>query len=366
MAHLNNQSSIPLLISVIPLLWSCEKPQLERLACEEQAGILPICGVRNPEDLALVPGEEFLLVSEYEHLLANRAGRLSAVHLESLEVTQLYPADEADATAEWGDPDCPEAPKERINPHGIDLARRSDGRLQLLVVNHGGRESVEFFEVLLNDGSISLRWKGCVVAPPTSSLNDVVALPDGEGFLVTHMGENPATFRGKLAALKAMLFRGQTGHVLEWSTSKGLSVVWGTDAVFPNGIALSPDGELIFLNEFFGNRVLKIRRSTGELLGSLDVPHPDNSSWNEHGELLVASQPMSLLEIIHCSEATPEDPCLSRSSVVAIDPDSLETREIFAHEGPPIGPATMALQHGKHLYLGTNSGDRIGRHRLGD
>ena len=119
-------------------------------------------------------------------------------------------------------------------------------------------------------------------------------------------------------------------------------------------------------NEFWGNRVLKIRRSSGERLGSLEVPRPDNSSWNQHGELLVASQPMSILEIIRCTQATPEEPCLSRSSVVAIDPDTFEAREIFAHEGAPIGPATMALQHGEYLYLGTFSGDRIGRYTLGD
>ena len=205
-----------------------------------------------------------------------------------------------------------------------------------------------------------------MVAPSTSTLNDVVALPEDEGFLVTHMGENPTTFRGKLAALEAMLFQGQTGHVLKWSPSKGLLVVPGTDAAFPNGLELSADGELIFLNEFWGNRVVKIRRSSGERLGSLEVPRPDNSSWNQHGELLVASQPMSILEIIRCTQATPEEPCLSRSSVVAIDPDTFEAREIFAHEGAPIGPATMALQHGEYLYLGTFSGDRIGRYTLGD
>jgi integrase len=35
------------------------------------------------------------------------------------------------------------------NSHGIDLVRRDDGRLELLVVQHGGREAVE----LLEDGS---------------------------------------------------------------------------------------------------------------------------------------------------------------------------------------------------------------------
>lgn len=344
---------------------SCEAPPLEPFGCDERNGIVPICGMRNPEDFALAPGGEFLLVSEYEDPLAGGAGRLSSLHLESLEVKQLYPAEEADGLSEWGDPDCRDEPKDRISPHGIDLVRRDDGRLELLVVNHGGRESVELFEVVVDDAGVALRWKGCVAAPSTSSLNDVVALPDG-GFLVTHMGENATTFRGKIASLRAMLFGAETGHVLEWRPSKGLSVVLGTQAVFPNGIELSPDGEFIFLNEFFGNRVSKIRRATGERMGSVDVPHPDNSSWNQHGELLVASQPMSAMEILACTKATPQAPCRSRSSVIAVDPDSLRAREIFAHEGSPIGPVTMALQHGEYLYLGTFAADRIGRTRLAE
>ena len=40
---------------------------------------------------------------------------------------------------------CPGPPPPAFSPHGIHLSERSDGRLQLLAVQHGGRESVEFF-----------------------------------------------------------------------------------------------------------------------------------------------------------------------------------------------------------------------------
>ena len=43
----------------------------------------------------------------------------------------------------WGTPDCPGEPDKAFAPHGIHLSRRGDGRLQLLVVNHGGREAIE-------------------------------------------------------------------------------------------------------------------------------------------------------------------------------------------------------------------------------
>ena len=34
------------------------------VSCDELAGILSYCGFKNPEDLAVIPGGEFLLVSE--------------------------------------------------------------------------------------------------------------------------------------------------------------------------------------------------------------------------------------------------------------------------------------------------------------
>ncbi|MDH3643372.1 MAG: hypothetical protein OES38_14815, partial [Gammaproteobacteria bacterium] len=35
-----------------------------QISCSEVNGIAPVCGFSNPEDLAVVPGGEYLLVSE--------------------------------------------------------------------------------------------------------------------------------------------------------------------------------------------------------------------------------------------------------------------------------------------------------------
>jgi hypothetical protein len=37
-----------------------------------------------------------------------------------------------------------------FSPHGIDIVQREDGKYQVLVVNHGGRESVELFDLMPN------------------------------------------------------------------------------------------------------------------------------------------------------------------------------------------------------------------------
>ncbi len=54
-----------------------------------------------------------------------------------------------------------------------------------MVVNHGHRESVEFFEVFVDENTVSMIWRGCVLAPDQEFHNDVVALADG-GFIVSN------------------------------------------------------------------------------------------------------------------------------------------------------------------------------------
>ncbi len=84
---------------------------------------------------------------------------------------------------DWGDPACPGLVGDMLVPHGISLAKRSGGAMELYVVNHGGRQSMEMFELKPEAGSWSLVWHGCV--PATQEYNDVAALPDG-GFIATH------------------------------------------------------------------------------------------------------------------------------------------------------------------------------------
>ena len=59
----------------------------------------------------------------------------------------------------------------------------SNGAWALYVVNHGGRQSIEMFEVKPAAGSWALVWHGCEVA--AHDYNDVAILPDG-GFVGTY------------------------------------------------------------------------------------------------------------------------------------------------------------------------------------
>jgi hypothetical protein len=333
------------------------------LGCEDAPGIHPICGFQNPEDLALLPGNRALLVSQFGAMDGTKSGSLVLHDLASESQRPLFPAGgigstpEVSGGARWGDESCPPPPA-AFSPHGIDLAPRPGGELQLLVVNHGGRESIELFKVTTAGPRVSVEWRGCVLAPEDAFLNDVVGLPDG-GFLTTHMQPK----RGGIAAYWQVL-RGllgfDTGYVLEWQPASGFRVVGGTEAPFPNGIEVSPDGATLYLNVYLGNEVRRIDRRTGELLGRAAVPHPDNVTWSDEGRLLVASHTAGLGEMTACA-GIEKGACGFEFQIVSLDPTTLEQRVVFKHAGAPMGGGTVAVQVGPALYIGSFAGDRIAR-----
>jgi hypothetical protein len=100
--------------------------------------------------------------------------------------------------------------------------------------------------------------------------------------------------------------------------------------------------------------------ATGERLGSVAVPNPDNLSWAPTGELLVAGHLSSISESLACMDLQ-EGSCGFSFQIVAVDPDTMTGRLLLEHGGPPMGAATVAVPFGDAVYLGTFAGDRIAR-----
>lgn len=335
------------------------------VACDAQGPARPLCGFRNPEDLVVLPGGRALLVSEYGDMQRAEEGAIVRLDLATERRTELFRAGDAgDArpTPGWGDPACPGAPAS-FSPHGIDLVRRTDGRDALLVVNHGGRESVEMFEVRDAGGAARLAWRGCAAATETAWLNDVVGLEDG-GFLVSHMMPRRRGLAQLWELARVALFGVASGHVLAWSPERGFSVVPGSEAALANGIALSPDGETLFVNATLGDRVIGIERATGRVVGEAEVESPDNATWAEDGRLWVASLTGSTLEMQACAELE-RGACPTSFQIVAVDPRSFATEIVYASDGVTMGAGTVGLQVGGELFVGSFAGDRILRVALG-
>jgi hypothetical protein len=348
-------------------------------SCEPIGSATPLCGFQNPEDLALLPDGRHVIVSEYGGN-GVRPGRISLLDFASGERETLYAGGGPAGPGPWGAPDCDGPPSEAFSPHGIDLSKRADGALQLLVVQHGGRESVEMFEVgfaeptpasrgepmaggdrPLGAGSRSgwrLDWRGCAV-PPDGGLNDVVAPPEG-GFLVTRFAPT-----GRVATLVAFArgvwFGGDTGFVYAWSREHGFSEVPGTRAPGPNGIELSADGEKIFLDATLASEVRRIDRRSGAIEARVSVSQPDNLTWASDGRLRVASLRGTAREILACS-ALERGSCPAPFAIVAVDPSTMETQTVYeGGPGTPSGAGTVGLEVDSALLIGTFAGDRVVR-----
>ena len=162
-------------------LLACGDPLPPIETCEATETLEPICGFQNPEDLAVLPDGEWLVVSQAPR--RDAAGSLLGFRPSDGARRNLWAGD-----AEPAEPSaaaCPGPPaRDTWVPHGIDVT--ADGG-SLLLVSHGGREAVDVFAIRASANGPALVWTDCVPMPEDAVMNDVAALPDGSGFVVTQM-----------------------------------------------------------------------------------------------------------------------------------------------------------------------------------
>lgn len=348
-------------------LTACSDDSPSISGCVAKDGLQPICQFNNPEDIVLLPDNHTLLISQMG-LSFQQAdpGSLALFDTRTAKVTQAFPTEnQAPATAlasasadNWGTADCPGNPGQTLAPHGIALQQRDDQRWQLAVVNHGGRESIEMFELLSADQSPQLAWRGCVVQPDGIFVNDVALLKNG-GYIASHMYDKDAAqlFGINSSMFKAMLGM-DTGYVFEWQPLSGFRILEESHGAFINGVEISPDEQTAFANVYFGDEVRKLDRISGKKLGSAAVSHADNLAWDAQGMLLVASHSGSISEQIACFDE-PGSTCSLPFTLSRIDPQTMHSEAILQHGGAPMGAATVAREVDGYLYLGSFSGDRI-------
>ena len=323
--------------------------------CEAEGPARPVCSFTNPEDLVALPGGEAILVSEYGGMEGHVPGALALLVLQTDQRRELFRGGAADgaATPGWGDPACPGPLTAAFSPHGIHLSTRDDGALQLLVVQHGGRESLEFFEVAGSGRDWAVEWRGCVVAPEDAWLNSVAALPGG-GFVTTRMIERPTVVTDLATAIAQ---GGGGGYVLEWLPDRGFAILGGSEGEMPNGIETSTDGRLVFATG--SGEVRRIVRATGEVEARVQLGALDNARWASDGRLVVANLTSDALDDFVVCTQLESGACPMSFRIVAIDPVSMETEELYSNQGPPMGGGTVGLVIDDELFIGSFAGDRI-------
>jgi hypothetical protein len=329
------------------------------LDCDARGRARPVCGFQSPEDLAPLPGDAAILVSEYGGMLGEKPGDIALLVLASDERRVLFRAGDASGPPAdgWGDPACP-GPPTAFSPHGIDVAARPDGRLALAVVQHGGRQSIEIFELSGAGADWKLAWRGCLLAPADAWPNDVVWLPDGSLVFSSMMPLSQG--------LDAMMGgTADPGHAIRWSPEGGFREIPGTRGPLANGVEVSPDGKKLYLNLTRADEVRRVDLATGAVEASAKVPGPDNSTWSPDGRLLVASLRAMGSEDFAVCDPLPRGACPLPFAIVAVDPGPMQGREVYVGDGPPMGAGTVGLQVGSELFVGSFTGDRVLRVQLG-
>lgn len=329
-------------------------------SCEAADGVTPVCGFESPEDLVTLPGAAWLAVSQMRR--GDAGGNVIAWRVSDGEKTDLWPGGALAPAAGWGDSYCPGPPDEAgFAPHGIDVFTRKTGGTGLLVINHG-REAVEFFELGVAGGRPTLWWRGCVVVPPDTWANDVAALPDGHGFVISNMA--PHGFSGGLkpGLTLRILFRRPTGFVYEWTPAGAWREVPGTAGTLPNGVAVSADGERVFVAMSTPRKIVSVNRADGSDPRSVDVPMaPDNFAWADDGRLIIAGGAGNMTSALGCQKIT-AGACGVAYAVSAIDPEEMTAETLLERDGSSaFGMASVAVPVDNELIIGSFIGDRIAR-----
>jgi hypothetical protein len=322
------------------------------VSCEPLGELEPVCGLQAPEDIAVIPGERFLLLSQFGGMEGEGSGNIALFDTTDRSVAVLFPIVREDEQTEvWGDGSCASAPGDEFSPHGTHLHQLSDGRWRYAVVNHGGREAVELFE-LTSLQQPQLQWRGCVSPTENTIMNDVVGLANGD-LVYTRMF--PAD--DSMAMIKSFVGL-NTGEVWRWSGESGLKALPETEGAMPNGIEISADERHVFINRYMNQEVHKYDLEQMKVVGSAAVPNVDNSAWSPDGKLWLASHVAGIGDTMACFESQPAT-CGAEFEIVALDPETMEVEMVFQHQGAPMGAATVAVAAGDKVYLGSYTGDRL-------
>ena len=139
-------------------------------ACSPTGGLNFICGLQAPEDLVLVPNTRWLIASGM-----SAGSGLHLIDTQAKTARTLFGAGVAGARADkakFATCSGPLDPKQAIL-HGLSLRPAQAGRYTLYATNHGGRESIEVFDLDASGAAPVATWIGCVLMPNGWAANSV-------------------------------------------------------------------------------------------------------------------------------------------------------------------------------------------------
>jgi hypothetical protein len=330
--------------------------------CDPVGPIRFVCGQAGPEDLVVVPGSAWIIASAY-----GAEGGVNLIDTRAATSTRLFPSATAKERPDTKTYDSCPGPlegtdREKFRTHGLSLKQGRNAVHTLYVVHHGNRESIEVFELDARPKQPLITWIGCAVAPDPIGLNAVVGLPDG-GFAATNFDpRRPAGARGFSPAL---LEGKVNGELWEWHTGTGWKIVPGSEAAGANGVEISKDGKWYYVAEW-GNRSF-MRLSRGQTPVKRDEVslgfRVDNVRWAPDGSLFIAGQGGPDAGRGQARGAQGGAPGVATSNAGKVDPKTLKYQEIINYPvSDAVSFATVAVQVGNEIWVGSSRGDRIARY----
>lgn len=317
------------------------------------------CGLVKPEDVLALPGTPWLITSGF-----SPGEGLKLVDANTGEYRRWYLGgpDQASASAD-GKAACsvPVDPA-LFNARGLSLRRTGANLWRLLVVNHGGREAVEVFDVIARGRSQPrLIWKGCLPLPSGQVGNSVASFADGT-VLVTVL-TRPGT------TIADFVERRDTGAVWSWSPgAKSFVELPGTRLPGNNGIEVSSDGRQFYVVAFGWHAVVLFnRRDPSHPIATIEAPGfmPDNIHWTS-GRLLLTGMQLDepacggLRKIVNGVA----DPMLCHRGWAVGELDPGDRRIRIVASGKPAagfnGHSSAAIAAGR-LWLGSFQSSRLAR-----
>lgn len=325
-------------------------------SCASDAQLDYICGPQKPEDVLAIPGTPWLIASGFApgaglKLVDTRTRRATPWFTGARE--QITP-DRKEASA------CPgPVSPELFNARGLSLRAIGRDRWQLLVVNHGGRESIERFEVTLKGGQPRLTWRGCLLMPTGQVGNSVASFADGT-ILVTVL-TRPGT------AIADFVNGKVTGGVWQHRPGEnGFTLLPGTELPGNNGIEVDPNQRNFYVVAFGWHAVVMYdRNDTRTPVARIEAPDfmPDNIHWSG-GRLLLAGMRLDepacggLRRVVNGVA----DPMLCHRGWIVGEVDLPRRRIATVAFGPPqpgFNGLSAATYVGDELWLGSFQSNRL-------
>jgi len=314
--------------------------------CDPVGTLRFVCGLAGPEDLAVVPGGKWVIASGMA-----QSGGIRLIDLKDKTTSVLFP---------WASPKeqfdratysaCPGPidPSKRADfrSHGLYLRSAGNQQHRLFAVHHGDRESVEVFTLDTRGSAPSLTWIGCAVAPDPVGLNSVVGLPDG-GLIATNFQPRNADAAGR----GRMMAGENNGELWEWHPRGEWKKVPGSEAAGPNGLEISPDGKTLFIGGWGSQTVIRLSR--GDNPPKKEMVNVgfrvDNLRWAPDGTLLATGQ-----------RPASQQGQRGSSHSARVDPKTLKAEELLNRpDDDAFATATVAVQIGQELWVGSVRGDRV-------